>query len=206
MLAGADQREYTMTIDLTPTTDRARAVIAGVREDQLDLDTPADQTVRQVMQHILGLAMAFRDAAGKVDGPTTSTPPEVSDDPLPHDWRQRADAALAELADAWRAESAWSGMTKAGGVDLPGGVCGLVALDEVLLHGWDLARATGQPYDVTDAEAEAVLPIVTPEDSDPDGSGREGLFGAVVEVPADATAFDRVLGLAGRDPNWSPGG
>ena len=52
----------------------------------------------------------------------------------------------------------------AGGVELPGEVCGLVAIDEVLLHGWDVARATGQPYRPTDAECEAVLPIVTPDD------------------------------------------
>ncbi len=39
-------------------------------------------------------------------------------------------------------------MTKAGGVDLPGEVAGLVALDELVVHGWDVARATGQAYDV----------------------------------------------------------
>ena len=95
-------------------------------------------------------------------------------------------------------------MTMAGGVELPGEVCGLVATDEVLLHGWDVARATGQPYRPTDAECEAVLPIVTPDDQAPDGSGRE-IFGTVVAVPDDAPFFDRVLGLAGRDPAWSAG-
>ena len=95
-------------------------------------------------------------------------------------------------------------MTKAGGVDLPGEICGLVAMDEVLLHGWDLARATGQPYDVTDTDALAVLPVVTPEEGDPDGSTRDGLFGPVVPVPDTAPAFHRTLGLAGRDPDWTP--
>ena len=71
-------------------------------------------------------------------------------------------------------------------------------MDEVLLHGWDVARATGQPYLPSDAECEAVLPIVTPDDQAPDGSGRE-IFGNVVTVPDDAPFFDRILGLAGRD-------
>ena len=93
----------------------------------------------------------------------------------------------------------------AGGVELPAEVCGLVALDEVLLHGWDVARATGQPYRPTDPECEAVLPNVTPTRDAADGSGRDGLFGPVVAVDADAPAFDHVLGLAGRDPAWSGG-
>ena len=190
-------------IDLTPTTDRARRVAAAIRDDQLDLKTPIDQPVFQVLNHLLGLCVAFRDAAAKLDGPTTNTPPSPVTDPLPDDWRDLLDARLVELAAAWQSPDAWQGMTKAGGVDLPGEVCGLVALDEVLLHGWDLARATGQEYDVTEAESEAVLPVVTPEDHDPDGSSRTGLFGPVVSVGDSANAFDQTLALAGREPGWT---
>lgn len=190
-------------IDLTPTTDRTRAVAAGVTDEQLDQPTPVDKTVGKLLQHLMGLCVAFRDAAGKLDGPTTSTPPGPVTEPLPDDWRFQVDRLLTQLAAAWQDPGAWDGTTKAGGVDLPGGIAGLVALDEVLLHGWDLAVATGQPYAPTDAECDAVLPVVSPEPDDPDGSGREGLFGPVVEVPADAPAFHRVLGLAGRDPAWT---
>ncbi len=89
----------------------------------------------------------------------------------------------------------------AGGVGLPAQVAGLVALNEVQMHGWDLARATGQPYEVDDASADAVLPIVTPTGDDAD---REGMFGPPVDVPEEGPLFDRVLGLGGRDPNWTP--
>jgi len=189
-------------MDLTRTTDRTRDIAVAIGDDQLHLPTPADQSVQQLVLHLLGLCVAFRDAAAKVDGPTTSTPPRPSDGALPDGWRRLVGDRLDELAHAWRDESAWTGMTKAGGVDLPGEVAGIVALDEVLLHGWDLATATGQEYDVSDQEAEAVLPFVTPDDSDPDGTGRAGLFGPVVPVPAGAPLFDRVLGRAGRDPGW----
>lgn len=189
-------------IDLTPTTDRARTVAANVHQDQLDAPTPmVGTTVRELLNHLLGLTVAFRDAAAKLDGPTTSTPPAKVTEPLPDDWRALLDRQLGELADAWRDDDAWAGMTKAGGVDLPGEIGGLVALDEVLLHGWDLARATGQAYEPTEAEADAVRPIVTP-DAGSDGSDRGELFGTVVPVDATAPAFAQVLGLAGRDPAW----
>ncbi len=46
-------------------------------------------------------------------------------------------------------------------------------------------------------------PVVTPDPGQPDGAGRSGLFGTVVDVPADAPAFHRVLGLAWLDPAWT---
>jgi uncharacterized protein (TIGR03086 family) len=190
-------------IDLAPTAERTISVVTAVRDDQLEAPTPTGQPVRVIVHHLLGLSTAFRDAAGKVDGPTTSTPPAPEEGPLPDGWRDQVHRQLGELASAWRSDDAWTGMTKAGGVPLPGEICGLVALDEVLLHGWDVARATGQPYQPTEPESEAVLPVVTPSPEAADGSGREGLFGPVVAVPKDAPVFDRVLGLAGRDPAWA---
>ena len=46
-------------------------------------------------------------------------------------------------------------MSRAGGVDFPGEVAGMVALTEVVVHGWDLARATGQPYGIDAADSRA---------------------------------------------------
>lgn len=44
------------------------------------------------------------------------------------------------MAGAWKDPAAWTGMTRAGGVDLPGEIAAAVAADELVLHGWDLAR------------------------------------------------------------------
>lgn len=77
----------------------------------------------------------------------------------------------------------------------------VVALDELVLHGWDLARATGQPFDVEPADAAALLPFLE-RSASPEGT--PGLFGPAVPVPADAPVLDRLVGLAGRDPGWTP--
>jgi uncharacterized protein (TIGR03086 family) len=91
-------------------------------------------------------------------------------------------------------------MTRAGGVDLPGQVGRLVALDELVLHGWDLARATGQSYDCDDATADACMAFVAGFDE----GGTPGLFGPAVGVGPDASAFEQVLARSGRDPQWTP--
>jgi uncharacterized protein (TIGR03086 family) len=104
---------------------------------------------------------------------------------------------LAGLATAWREPNAWEGMTRVGGVDAPGQVIGLIGLTEVTIHGWDLARATGQHYEVDDEVAEALLAHLTAFTAD---GPVEGLFGPAVDVPDDLPAFDRALALSGRDP------
>ncbi|MDQ3475653.1 MAG: TIGR03086 family metal-binding protein [Actinomycetota bacterium] len=193
-------------LDLKPATTLVTEIVEGIRDDQLDDPTPCtDTSVGELLNHLLGLTVAFRDAAGKIDGPTTSTPPAKVSTPLPDNWRQRLRTQLDEVARAWGDPMAWDGMTMAGGVQLPAEVAGLVTLNEVQMHGWDLARATGQRYQVDDELAEAVLPIVTPTGDAADDAAREGMFGAPVDVPEDAPTFDRALGLAGRDPNWSRG-
>ena len=94
-------------------------------------------------------------------------------------------------------------MTQAGGIELPGEQAGIVALDELVLHGWDVARASGQPYEPDPALLEIVHDFVAQFSGPGMDEQREGLFGPEVEVPADAPLLDRVLGLAGRDPGWS---
>jgi uncharacterized protein (TIGR03086 family) len=79
---------------------------------------------------------------------------------------------------------------------------GGVALNEVLLHGWDLAVATGQEYRPDPASVEACLALVTGMNQPGNEELHNGQFGPVVPVPASAPALDRLLGLAGRSPSW----
>lgn len=192
--------EHTHLPDFEPATRGVRKVVAGVQDDQLAGPTPcASWTVGDLLDHLMGLTVAFRLAAAKQPQPVATEPSKANLDP---EWRRRLPAQLDELVAAWRVPSAWTGETEAGGVVLPADVMGLVALNEVVVHGWDLAAATGQPYEVDEATAEAVHSLVVQQAS-PDGT--PGLFGPSVPAPADAPVFARVLGLAGRDPDWTSG-
>ncbi|WP_370617938.1 TIGR03086 family metal-binding protein [Mumia sp. Pv 4-285] len=188
--------------DLGPATRRVTELLSGVTDDGLGDPTPCDYDVATLLDHLDGLALAFTLAARKSDDPGLDAPPAPSADHLADGWRDRIPARMAELAEAWRAPEAWTGTTKAGGVTLPAEVAGVVALDEVVLHGWDLARATGQPYDV-DPEALAAVHAFVEEAARPEeAAGREGLFGPPIRLPEEAPLLDRVVALAGRSPSW----
>ena len=193
-------------LDLEPAARRLADLVAGVPDELLDAPTPCPgYTVGDLVEHVGGASLAFRGAAVKDTGDATSQGPSGDASRLSDDWRTRIPRDLAALADAWRDPDAWTGMTKAGGVDLPGEVAGLVALDEIVVHGWDVARATGQPYDSDTPSLEAVNAFVSQFSEPGQEEARAGLFGPVVEVPDDAPLLDRVIGLTGRDPGWSPG-
>ncbi|MFD9700586.1 TIGR03086 family metal-binding protein [Lentzea sp. NPDC059081] len=186
--------------DLTPAADRLAGVVRGVTDRDLKAPTPCPEyAVADLLDHVHGLALAFTMAARKTPVTGSGTGDAAR---LPLDFRESIPARLTELAQAWRAPEAWEGMTAAGGVDLPGEVAAAVALDEIVLHGWDLARATGQDFEVEEDLLQVVHGFVSsigPDDRD--GS----LFGAAVEVDSTAPVLDRVLGLSGRDPKWSLG-
>jgi len=192
-------------VDLQPAARRLGDLVGGIPEELLDAPTPCPAyTVGDLVDHVAGTALAFRGAAVKDQGDATSQGPSGDASRLGNDWRTRIPRDLAALADAWRDPPAWTGMTKAGGVELPGEVAGLVALDELVVHGWDVARATGQTYECDAPSLEAVHAFVSQFSEPGQEEMRAGLFGPVVEVPEDAPLLDRVIGLTGRDPAWSP--
>lgn len=192
--------------DLTPAADRLAALVQGVADDQLGGVTPCPAyTLGDLLEHVGGLAMAFTAAARKEDLPGSAQGPSGDASRLEVGWRIRVSSDLHALAEAWRDPTAWTGMASAGGLELPGEIAGLVALDELVLHGWDVARASGQPFDVDPAALGAVHEFVAGFSAPGQEGSREGLFGPVVPVPDEAPLLDRVVGLAGRDPAWSPG-
>jgi len=191
-------------LDLTPATGMLTQVVTDIGENQLGAPTPCrGTTVADLLDHLDGLCLAFTAAAAK-DQAAGGRAPSADGSRLGPDWRIRISDRLARLASAWLDEAAWAGMTRAGGVDLPGEVAGHVAINEVVVHGWDIAAATRHDYSCETGLIEAAYAFVQSAVAQNPG-GNPGLFGPPVPVPDSAALLDRLIGLTGRDPAWQPG-
>jgi uncharacterized protein (TIGR03086 family) len=191
-------------IDMNPAAQRLARLVEGISDDQLDRPTPCpDYTVGDLLDHINSLSLAFVSAANKTNE-VGKRPPMGDAARLGDDWRTRIPPQLATMADAWREPEAWNGMTVIGGGDTPAEVTGLIGLDELIVHGWDIARATGQQLECDDDSLEACRSVLSMF-AVPGKVVEPGApFGTVVDVPDDAPLLDQVLGLSGRDPSWTP--
>jgi uncharacterized protein (TIGR03086 family) len=201
------------TSDLTPAAAvraaaaLAAAAVAAVPPDGWNARTPCtDYDVRTLVDHLAWGALLSQRSATRTpfehDWSSGEAAPFLQGR-RPEEWAAALAPELDAAADAWTDPAAWEGETLMGTAPMPAGVVGPMMLAEFVLHGWDVARASGTPYEVPEALGRAVLDAVTPLA----GMGRDGgWYGAEVPVPADAPAFDRALGATGRDPAWAPAG
>ena len=194
-------------VDLTPGTRRLGDLVARVCDDELGRPTPCPAyTLGDLIEHVGGLALAFRAAADKdIASPYVNGTPSGDAARLPADWRERIPADLAALAGAWAKPDAWTGMTRIANQDAPAEMVGVTVADELVVHGWDVAQATGQPYaaepELLDA-AQNFLGFFASPDAP---AGPEVAFGPSRPVTDGAAPLDRVVALAGRDPAWAAG-
>ena len=163
-------------------------VVGGITPDQLDAPTPCVEfDVRGVLEHMVGGATAF---AAAFRGERAAEPDLT--DPL-----AAFGPALGDLAAAISAPGALDRTVAAPFGDLPGETFARFVVLDGLVHGWDMAVATGQDYAPPDelvAEVEAFAHGAI----DPlrDGS----TFGPAVDATADATPIERLAAYTGRRP------
>ncbi|MER5677226.1 MULTISPECIES: TIGR03086 family metal-binding protein [Streptomyces] len=180
---------------LEEATARAVPVVRGIDDAQLAGGTPCrEYDVRALLNHLFSVIGNFRVLAAKGTSDFSRT-----EDVVTGDWRARFDDETARLVQAWSEPGAEEGTT--GGMAMPARTVGLMVLGDLTVHAWDLARATGQDY-VPDpavvAELEPGMAGLAPK-------AREmKVFGEPFPVAPEATAFERVLAMTGRDPGWRP--
>ena len=194
-------------VDLTPAAERLADLVSRVSDDELGGPTPCPAyAVGDLIEHVGGLARAFRAAAEKdTASPYVNGAPSGDAARLEAGWRERIPADLAALARAWADPGAWTGMTRIASQDAPAEMVGITVADELVVHGWDVARATGQPYEPEPGLVTAARKFLGMFASPDAPAGPEVAFGPSRELPGDAPALDQVLALAGRDPGWKAG-
>ncbi|MEV6302028.1 TIGR03086 family metal-binding protein [Actinoplanes sp. NPDC051861] len=170
-------------------------VVRGVRDDQLDQPTPCpDFAVRTLLNHLLQVTRNFQALARREEADWSPAP-----DRLTGAWRDEFATDLAEVSEIWSDPGTLDGVSP--GMGLPQRTVGLMLVVDLVVHSWDLASATGQPYEV-----EPALRAATAEFLDEMGdTGRKmGAFGPEVSAPDGAGEFDQLLARTGRDPQWKP--
>lgn len=196
-----------MTTSTDRTADLLSAVLAdlapvmsGITPQQLINPTPCTELdVAQLRDHVLGWLDTF--AAGFADPGGQAPRAGLADYQASADPAAEVRAAAATLDAAIRGGAAARPL-RLGEQAMPGDMALSMILWEYQVHGWDLARATGQPWSPPAAAAEESLAFA-PNMLTPDYQGEGKAFAPRVPVAADAPALDRLLGLSGRDPDWS---
>lgn len=171
--------------------DQLRQIISQVRSEQARLPTPcAEFDVRALTNHVVYDVQVFK---AMITGGQRGSP-DV--DLLGDDWLAAYTTSADSLLSAWRTRGTDGTLTSRLG-ELPATWALGQHASNLIVHAWDLARATGHSSELDPELAEAAL-----------AWGRENLkpqfrgqaFAPEIQVPEDAPAYDRVAGYFGRTP------
>jgi uncharacterized protein (TIGR03086 family) len=185
---------------LTAACAVTERVVAGIDPSQYSLPTPcSDWDVHDVLNHLLGTLALGRDllsdaspGAGAIGPGQLPADDLVGDDPAGAYGKGVAELLAAAGGDALDRTHA----TPLG--DMPGQVLGGFTTLDILVHGWDLARATGQDPELDAEVAEPVLAFA--HEAFVDDAARGPSIGPEVAVPSGASVTDRLVGFLGRIP------
>jgi uncharacterized protein (TIGR03086 family) len=188
---------------MVPAAEAATRIVRAVPAGGLDGPTPClGWEVRGLINHMIFWSARGEYAAHKQQPP--AEPAEEHDFTADGDWAGLFAAHALKTAEAWASSpEAWEGNTSLTGSSpgMQSAYIGGMIFGECIIHGWDLAVATGQrpefAPELVEAAYEGLVPIAE--------MGRQyEAFGAEVPVPETAPLIERLLGLSGRDPYWTP--
>jgi uncharacterized protein (TIGR03086 family) len=182
---------------LSDAAEAAARAVDGVREGQLADPTPCTEwDVRALVNHLI--LWTSYSLEKRAHGESVSEELMATDFAAQPDFAARYRAQLDLALEAWADPAAWNRKLDVMGSATPASDVAALNLAEMILHGWDLAVATGQQYTVSDAAAAVALDAI--------GANAELFrqyegFAAEVPVPDGASTLDRALALSGRDPS-----
>jgi len=169
-------------------------LVAGIGDDQWKSSTPCDKwNVRELVRHTVGVMANF--AVGAASSGQVVDPDEFD---LGSDPAGACRTAAAACVASWRARGELDSVIQLGDNELPGALAFNINMLDAYVHGWDIARSTGQDAELDPAICEELLTFVRPVVPE---TPREGdNFHAIVPVAAGASPADRLIGYLGRQP------
>jgi uncharacterized protein (TIGR03086 family) len=173
-----------------------RRYVANIKPDQMSNPTPcAEYDVRTLLNHIVGGNLWVAPLVG---GQTIAQVGDRYDgDVLGDDPVASYDASATSAADAFNAPGAMAAPAAVSYGPVPGEIYAGHRFIDVLIHGWDLAKATGQDTTLAPELVVACRQVVEPQMDLLAGSG---MFGTQQPVGADADAQTQLLATLGRRP------
>lgn len=185
-----DPREY-----YARALAQTESIVAAVRPGQLGDPTPCPEyDVRDLISHIV--AGIKRTAVVGEGGDISATPVMV--DGVPDDgWQAAYQTASARVTAVWADDARLDAMVTVPWGTMPGRAALSGYVQELLMHGWDLATATGQQTE-RDAELATWTLALSRRILPPEPRGGDIPFGPVVPVGADAGAYAQLAGWLGR--------
>jgi uncharacterized protein (TIGR03086 family) len=175
-------------------------IVGGVRGDQLSAVTPCtDWDLQTLLNHIiLWTAYSAERRARDEQVPDELVNKDFVAEPgYAADYAAQLDKAVA----AWSDPAAWQRNLNVMGTATPAADVAALLIAEMVLHGWDAAKASGQQYTARDDVADAVLTAV---EANAELFRKYQGFADPMPVPASASALHQALAQSGRDPAWAP--
>jgi uncharacterized protein (TIGR03086 family) len=174
-----------------------KARVANVKEDQLgDASTCAEWKVKDLVNHMIAGNFMFGTLT-KGDKLDRSQPPPdfVSQGNYAETFNTAADMNIA----GWSTPGVMDTPIELPFGTMPGKEAIRIALLEQVVHGWDLAKATGQDTEIPEQLAAPMLDGV--KKIIPPGVRPEQLpFGPEVTVPDSASTTEKLVAYLGRQP------
>ena len=177
--------------------DQTEAIVAAVQPGQLGLPTPCPEyDVGALLSHVVG---GLNRVAIVGEGGDALARPARADDVPDDGWLAAYHTAAARAAAAWADDTTLDVLVELPWGKIPGRFAIAGYIQEILTHGWDLAKATGQPTELDPelaawalAGARRILPA--------EARGADVPFGPVVQVPPDAGPYAQLAAWLGRQP------